>query len=59
MNKPSDEKDFVAAPAPNEQVLSEAEIESYEFSDADSAALDAASAKLIRDVLGAARNIDS
>ncbi|MEM6575866.1 MAG: hypothetical protein AAF552_17365 [Pseudomonadota bacterium] len=41
------------------QVLKDDDIESYEFAEADSAALDTASAKLIRDVLGAARNIES
>ncbi len=41
------------------QVLGENDVEEFEFSEADSAALDAASAKLIRDVLGAARNIES
>ncbi|MEM7704099.1 MAG: hypothetical protein AAF358_01020 [Pseudomonadota bacterium] len=41
------------------QLLEDEDIESYEFAEADSAVLDAASAKLIRDVLGAARNIES
>ncbi len=39
-------------------VVTDAEIENCELSESESSALDAAAGKLIRDVMGAARNID-